>query len=178
MIILCHWAPAWPPPSLVEVLPCESCKPQYGTLLSHKRIYEIKEEKENGEALRSTSKWDIVGVDAYIVECLLFLVMWILIVVHIYNMLLVTGVYCLFSLLMVRLWWPYYDALVYDLTLSNGDIIYRHYMWWNFYALHTGGMSENLKACNIIFLFLTLHVVSLHLNYLCFWLEAHVLLFV
>ena len=35
----------------VEVLPCGSCKPQYGGLLFHKRIYEIKEEKENGEGI-------------------------------------------------------------------------------------------------------------------------------
>ena len=49
MIILCHWAPAWPSPSLTEVLPCGCCKPQYGGLLSHNIIYEIKEEKENGE---------------------------------------------------------------------------------------------------------------------------------
>ena len=39
-------------PPLVEVLPCRSCKPQYDGLMSHNRIYELKEEKENGEGIK------------------------------------------------------------------------------------------------------------------------------
>ena len=58
MIILCHWAPACLSPSLTEVLPCESCKPQYGGLLSRKRIYEIKEEKEKGEGIEKLIQID------------------------------------------------------------------------------------------------------------------------
>ena len=37
--------------SLVEVLPCRSCKPQYGGLLPHKRKHEIKEEKKDREGI-------------------------------------------------------------------------------------------------------------------------------
>lgn len=86
-------------------------------------------------------------------EITLILLLWhtLLMLIMPYNdMMLNTDVYCMFSLLMARLWWPCYDALVYDLTLSNGDIIDRHYRWWSFYALHTGGMSENVEACNAI----------------------------
>ena len=63
---------------------------QYGGLLSHKRIYEIKEEMENGEGIERYIEWEVVGVDTYIVECLCYLVTLTLIVSYIYNMLLVT----------------------------------------------------------------------------------------
>ena len=110
MIILYHWTPAWPSPSLAEVFPCGSCKPQYSGLLSYKRIYEIKEEKENGEGIekyikmRNSWSWYLhSGMPP--LSCYVDLI-----VGHIYNMLLLIDVYCLFSLLMTRLWWPCYNA--------------------------------------------------------------------
>ena len=105
----------------------------------HIREYmKSKKRRKMVKALRS--KWEVVRVDTYILKCLLYLVivMLILIVGYIDNMLLVTDVYYLLSLLMARLWWPWYDTLVYYITLSSGDIIDRQYRWWSFFALHTG----------------------------------------
>ena len=156
MIILCHWGPAWPSP--LRCCHVGLVNPNMVASCSIREYMKSKKRRKMVKALKSTSKWEIVGVDTYMVECLLYHVMWILIVGHIYNFLLVTDVYCLFSVLMAHLWWPCYDALVYDLTLSSGDIIDRHYRWWSFYALHTGGMSESLELCNNLIV-LTLPVV-------------------
>ena len=54
---------------------------------------------------------------------------------------------------MARIWWPCYDTLVYDLTLSNRGIIDRSCRFWRFLTLHMGGMSENLEVCNVISVF-------------------------
>ena len=96
------------------------------------------------------------GCDWHLECCEITLLLWhtlLILIMPYYDMMLVTDMYCLFSLLMAHLWWPCYDALVYDLTLSSRDIIDRHYRWWSFYAFRTGGMSENLEACNVIFVF-------------------------
>ena len=124
------------------------------------------------KALSSTLKREVVRVNTYKLECFPYLVLLILIVGYMYNMLLFTDVYYFFSMLMARLWWPCYDTLVYDLTLSSRDVTDRSYKWWSFVALRTEGKSVRIFKCATFLMLLSLHLVSCHLNCLRFGFEA------
>ena len=71
---------------------------------------------------------------------------------------------------MACLWWPCYDTLVYDFTLSSRGIIDSTCRFLEFICIAYGGLSENLDTCHVLTNFDASRV--LNCNWVCFWFEA------